>query len=48
MPQHRPRERLDVGDRDVIAAENQRARLPGENERLRCPAAPHPISPNRE
>ena len=45
MAQHRQRERLDVGDRDVIAAVNERARLARENERLRRAQAGAPLDP---
>ena len=47
VPQHRARQRVDVGDRHVIAAVHQRPRLPGEDERLRGaqPGAPlHPLA----
>jgi hypothetical protein len=45
VAQHRTGKRLNVGDRHVIAAENERTRLAGKNQRLRRAQPRSPFDP---
>ena len=45
VPEDGQRQRLDVGDRDVIAAVDERAGLARQNQRLRRPQSGAPLDP---